>query len=124
MLARKGDTVAAFAFTKQEYGNPEYGNPDVAEFDYVSRDDGGTELDRSHPSVRSGHGVTTDSCVEIGGLRVEWSYRSRATGWVYFEHLPHEVPAADALELCVTYLWFMSFPIDTRHNRFKWQVKP
>ncbi len=119
MLARKGDAVVAFAFTKQEYGHP-----DVAEFDYLFRDDGGRVLDPSHTSVRSGHGTTRESCVAVGDLEIEWSYRSPTTGWVYFEHLPHEMPAADALELCVTHLGLMNVPVDTGSARFKWRMKP
>lgn len=119
MLARKGRAVVAFAITKCAHGNP-----DIAEFDYMSRADGGTVLDPSHPAVRHGHGVTTDSCVVVDDLAVEWSYRSRTTGWVYFEHVAQEIPAADSLELCVTHLGFIDLPIDTGSPSFKWRMKP
>lgn len=119
VLARKDGAIAAFAFTKQEYGNP-----DVAAFDWVLRDDGGTRLDPSDPSVRGGHGVTTRSRVAIGNLDIEWSYRGRTTGWVYYEYLAHEVPPVDALELCVTNLPLKDLPIDAGDPRFPWRAKP
>ncbi len=109
VLLRSGPSVAAFVLTKQSKGRP-----DVAEYSWVFREEG-TLLDPEDGSVKSGKSKTSDSIVEIGNMKVAWSYGAPLSGYLY-----HSAEDGDDLEICVTELGLEDLPVDTTDPKFVW----
>lgn len=99
VLVRKGPAVGAFKLVGREGGELRYA--------WIFRDDGGSRLDLSDPSVHSGEATSREaetSTIAFGPFAISWSVSWIGRSYLYHDLDAHEPVGPGTTRLAVTEL--------------------